>query len=114
VSPASESLTGFLQTVAGPDSQPASRPAGEPPPPPFDIKDYGATAQAVTAMLQELRATTQELRTALDEPRVGAAVVRAADDATARVLRTGLLLIGALALALLAVRWLSPRGARPA
>jgi hypothetical protein len=114
VSPASESLTGFLQTVAGPDSQPASRPADEPPPPPFDIKDYGATAQAVTAMLQELRTTTQELRAAVDEPRVGAVVVRAADDVTARVLRTGLLLIGALAVALLAVRWLAPRGARPA
>lgn len=113
VSPASESLTGFLQTVAGPDSQPASRPADEPPPP-FDIKDYGATAQAVTAMLQELRTTTQELRAAVDEPRVGAVVVRAADDVTARVLRTGLLLIGALAVALLAVRWLAPRGARPA
>ncbi len=46
----------------------APAPAGTPPSRPFDIRDYGDTAQQITAMAAQLEATLHDLEAMLDSP----------------------------------------------
>lgn len=83
---------------------------------PFDITEYGDVAERLTAAAAELRELVTTLDASLPEVEalVDTAVSRAdrsVDHIAFRLLQLGLALIGAIAIAVVGVRWLGRRGA---
>lgn len=112
-------LDGFIAGFKSPEPPPGTPPPPEEPPgKPFDIVEYGDAATQVAAAAHELNglvttldASLPEVQRVLDEAaQKGDRVV---DNAYASGLKLGLILIGAVALAVLAVRWISARVLAP-
>jgi hypothetical protein len=88
-------------------------PPGSPPPPPaepskpFDIVEYGQAAEKVGAMVRELNGVVTNLDQSL--PKVQRVVDEATTSAFETGIKLGVLLIAAVALATLGVRWISAR-----
>jgi hypothetical protein len=103
---------------APPEAEPEPDP-NAPPKKPFDITDYGATAERVGVMAGELRTLVAQLDESLPkvEQMVGTAAAggkEAVDHAFRRGLQLGLALIAAAACAALLVRWIGARWIRRA
>jgi hypothetical protein len=108
-------LDGFIAGVREARPAPGAPPRPEEPPgKPFDVTEYGAAASRVEAAARELHGlvatldrSLPEVRTMMDEAAARSETV--VDHAYGRALRLGGFLIGAAAIAMLAVRWISAR-----
>jgi hypothetical protein len=105
-------LDKFVATVSPPDQPPP--PPDEPPSKPFDINDYGTSAEQIGATVRDVSALLAQVNQSL--PQIQRVFDTAAergeqtvDHTLRRVLLIGLVLIGAAALATLLVRWSSTR-----
>lgn len=107
-------LAGFREDEAAAAPSSAAPPPAQEPGRPFDVREYGEAASRVEAATRELSGlvgaldqSLPSLERALDEASERGG--RVVDHAYARALELGALLIGAAALAVLLVRWISSR-----
>jgi hypothetical protein len=124
MAPALESaLAAFEQMMRYLNGDYEGAPPKQPKPPgqdsrPFDVLDFDKTAQSMTAMAAQLQQTLAELRGVVGDDAVDlrvkaveAAAQQSIDAARGAVLRTGLILLGALFAGLLALKFVPRRSA---
>jgi hypothetical protein len=115
-----DAFVGRFDKPKDPNAPPEPEPdPNAPPKKPFDITDYGATAERVGVMAGELRELVATLDASLPqvEQMVGTAAAggkETVDHAFRRGLQLGLALIAAAAVAALLVRWIGARWVRRA